>query len=881
MLFSLAHLLIITLSHLHYLTTMKTVHILILRIAVFFLLLSTLQKGIAQGNPTVIEAGVSEKLARDRKEQLKNVQYELRMQIPAVKSAPIPASEIISFDIVKNDKPVLIDFKEDPSHLKSISVNQKPAQINFQNEHIVIGAELLKPGMNSIAIEFIAGDLSLNRNDDYLYTLLVPDRARTVFPCFDQPDIKAVFKLSLTLPKNWLALSNAPLQDSLIATNDKTYNYSPSDKISTYLFSFAAGRFDRITKTVAGRKMNFFHRETDTSKIRLSVDSIFRIHGEALKFLESYTQIPFPFKKFDFIAIPDFQYGGMEHVGAIQYRAASLFLDAGATRDQENGRSSLIAHETSHMWFGDLVTMQWFNDVWMKEVFANFMADKITQGNQSNAAYDLKFLIDHYPAAYGVDRTAGANPIRQNLENLQDAGSLYGNIIYHKAPIMMRQLERLMGKDAFRDGLRVYLKKYQSANASWPDLIQILDAQTPADLQVWNKAWVNEAGRPVINYSMQEKDQHIARFTLNSTTENGLPYLLPQFFDISLVYPDRAEQVTINMNQQNMPVKQLEGKALPSYIIFNSTGQGYGLFPLDFPSLSSLTNIKDPVVRASVYINAYENMLSGNAVTPPDLLAFYQNILSKEPEELNLGLITRYVTDIFWRLIPASQRINSAVFLENQLWQTMQTEANANKKKILFRAFQNIGLSNDAKQRLYSIWKDQKPPLGVKLTEDDYTSLACTLALKEYHADSILIQQLTRITNPDRKKRLEFLMPSLSSSVAVRDAFFALLKDEKNREKESWVISALEYLHHPLRATTSVKYLGQTLDLLQEIQLTGDIFFPYSWLQSSFGSYQDAQAASIVNKFLEDHPQYNPKLKAKILQATDALLRAQKLVSGK
>jgi aminopeptidase N len=272
-------------------------------------------------------------------------------------------------------------------------------------------------------------------------------------------------------------------------------------------------------------------------------------------------------------------------------------------------------------------------------------------------------------------------------------------------------------------------------------------------------------------------------------------------------------------------------------------------------------------------------MLSGNSVTPPDLLAFYQNILSKESEELNLGLITRYLTDIFWRLIPASERKNSAVFLENQLWQAMQTEANANKKKILFRAFQSVGLSADARERLYSIWKNQRPPVGVKLTEDDYTSLACTLALKEYHADSILIQQLSRITNPDRKKRLEFLMPSLSPNVAVRNAFFASLKDERNREKESWVITALEYLHHPLRASTSVRYLPQTLDLLQEIQLTGDIFFPYSWLQSSFGSYQDSQAASIVNKFLDEHPQYNPKLKAKIQQATDPLFRAQKLVA--
>ena len=172
----------------------------------------------------------------------------------------------------------------------------------------------------------------------------------------------------------------------------------------------------------------------------------------------------------------------MEHVGAIDYKASTLFLDEGATQDQTLARASLVAHETAHMWFGDLVTMQWFDDVWMKEVFANFMADKITQvSGQKTQITTSSSSLDHYPAAYGIDRTAGANPIRQPLANLQNAGSLYGNIIYHKAPIMMRQLERLMGLDAFQQGLQEYLKTYAHGNATWPDLIKILDARTPAD----------------------------------------------------------------------------------------------------------------------------------------------------------------------------------------------------------------------------------------------------------------------------------------------------------------------------------------------------------------------------------------------------------------
>ena len=173
--------------------------------------------------------------------------------------------------------------------------------------------------------------------------------------------------------------------------------------------------------------------------------------------------------------LPAFQFGGMEHAGAIFYNAPSLFLDKTATQNQHLSRASLIAHETAHMWFGDLVTMKWFDDVWLKEVFANFMAAKIVNPTFPDIDHELRFFLQHYPPAYDVDRTAGANPIRQTLDNLKDAGSLYGPIIYQKAPIVMRQLEQMLGPDELRDGLREYLARFAFSNATWTDLIEILD----------------------------------------------------------------------------------------------------------------------------------------------------------------------------------------------------------------------------------------------------------------------------------------------------------------------------------------------------------------------------------------------------------------------
>ncbi|WP_317191189.1 M1 family aminopeptidase [Hymenobacter sp. BT523] len=824
-----------------------------------------------------VEKGVSEALATARKWNISHVAYGLRLSIPAQKAEPIAAEETVSFTLRDNLDPVQLDFKAPTANLHGLTVNGQPVAIDHRNEHLVLPAAALKVGRNVAEISFTAGEQSLNRNADYLYTLLVPDRARTVFPVFDQPDLKATFALALTVPADWQAVANAPVRDSASSGATKRYTFAASDSISTYLFSFAAGKFARLNRTLSGRPMSFLHRETDPARLRLSLGPIFQLHADALQFMEQYTGIEYPFQKFDFVAIPDFQYGGMEHVGAIDYKASTLFLDEGATQDQVLARSNFVSHETAHMWFGDLVTMQWFNDVWMKEVFANFMADKITQVAVKNSNCDLKFVIDHYPAAYGIDRTAGANPIRQPLANLQDAGSLYGNIIYHKAPIMMRQLERLMGPEAFRAGLQEYLRQYAHGNATWPDLIAILDARTPADLQAWNQVWVNQPGRPVFSYRISGGHDQRYGLYVTQTAEDGSDRLWPQEFEV-LVESASGEQQQLSVKMDG-PEKGIRIPFLPKRIVFNSTGVGYGVFPVAPALLPGLTEIKSPVARAATYVNLYENMLRGEGAKPLELLKTYRQALTREPEELNLKLLTGQASAIFWQFLSSAQRLAVGPGLEANLWAAMQKNPAPNSKKQLFKTYQSVALTKAAQTRLYGIWQTEKAPAGVKLTEDDYTELALALAVRDYPAAApILPAQLARIKNEDRRLRLQYLMPALASDEATRDAFFATLKDKKGREKEAWVTSALGYLHHPLRQATSEKYLPASLDLLEEIQLTGDIFFPYSWLQATLGSYQTASAAATVRTFLAAHPDYNPKLRAKLLQATDDLFRAEKLV---
>ena len=280
--------------------------------------------------PAVLtEAGVSLEMARSRADRLRGIHYKLQFDIPADEQVPIEASATISFELASNHAAIQLDFRQDPASIHSLNVNGTVTDIVFENEHIVLPASLLRQGHNEVALSFVAGDSSLNRNPDFLYTLFVPDRARTAFPLFDQPDLKARYELTLVIPAQWRALANAPLVQTNERGDGRTeHRFAPTEPISSYLFSFVTGEFSSITRQVQGRSMTMLHRETDAAKVARNVDEIFEQHGQSLAWLEDYTGIDYPFEKFDFVLIPDFPYGGMEHVGAIQYRASALLLDS-------------------------------------------------------------------------------------------------------------------------------------------------------------------------------------------------------------------------------------------------------------------------------------------------------------------------------------------------------------------------------------------------------------------------------------------------------------------------------------------------------------------------------------------------------------------------
>jgi len=823
------------------------------------------------------DPGISLELAQFRKEQVADIHYKLSFEIPTEKSAPIPSHLTLEVEISDLSHPVILDFHEESSHLSFLTVNGNETEIIHQDQHLIIPIESLTKGSNSIDIDFLAGELSLNRNEDFLYTLLVPDRASTLFPCFDQPNLKANYTLTIKAPKDWKVLAGAPEVSSEENGESVTHSFAKSDLMSTYLFSFVAGKFE-VAKSASDFPQTMLYRETNPDKIAASIPEIFTLHQKAKEFLEVYTAYPFPFQKLDFATIPIFQYGGMEHVGAIQYREASLFLDENATDSELLSRTKLIGHETAHMWFGDLVTMEWFEDVWMKEVFANFMAGKLVNPTYPEINHELSFLTNHYPSAYGEDRTQGTNPIRQKLANLKDAGSLYGSIIYDKAPIMMRQLETAMGEDAFQKGIQKYIKTYANANANWNDLVRLLDENTEMDLQQWSEVWVNQSGRPILSHKIEfAEDGTINSFVISQKAEDGSDKIWPQLFDITFFYPSENKTFSVALNDKTLDLTEAIGAKQPSAILYNSNGLGYGIFPLDKESLLKISSLSDEVMRGQSYINLFENTLAGN-IKPIVAFETFQKGIASENNEILARLISSELSTIFWNYLTEDQRKKVLPDLENQLWNQLQQDLSTNLKKSIFSLYSGMAYSQIGQDQLYNVWKKDIEIADLKLNPDNFTSLAMTLAVYGHpKSDGILTEERTRISNPDKLARFDFLLPALSQKEEDRDTVFESFRDAGNREKESWVLSASGYIHHPLRQASAVKHLPLALALLEDIQKTGDIFFPKRWASVTAGQYTSKEAAKIVSGFLNANPDYNPILKNKILQATDDLMRVQSI----
>jgi aminopeptidase N len=282
--------------------------------------------------------------------------------------------------------------------------------------------------------------------------------------------------------------------------------------------------------------------------------------------------------------------------------------------------------------------------------------------------------------------------------------------------------------------------------------------------------------------------------------------------------------------------------------------------------------------RGIAWLNLWEDMLYGFS-SPNDLIQLAIRALETETDILNIQRILERLNDIFWHYLLDSQRQEIVLKLETALKTHLDSAETVSLKSSFFHALRSVTLTDGGISWLKNVWMKSDSITGLKFSERDYMYMATELALRgKSETADILNTQLERIENPDRKARFKFVMPALSNDELIRDTFFENLKKEQNRAREPWVQQAVGYLHHPLRARSAQKYIRPSLEILEEIQKTGDIFFPSRFINATLAGHHSLSSVEIVNRFLEEHPDYSPKLKLKIFQASDRMFRASKIL---
>ena len=364
--------------------------------------------------------------------------------------------------------------------------------------------------------------------NEYLYTLFVPMDAEMAFPCFDQPDIKGRFTLEVTAPGEWTVISNTPpatparhfttipLPEGSPTSVDvnklprvelQEIKFAETKPISTYLFAFAAGPFAKVNDKPG--LPGLYVRKSKLEKAQSEAEQVQQVTADGIKYLSKYFEQPFPFPKYDMVMLPGFAYGGMEHAGATFVREESILFRQAPTHSDRLNRDILLLHELTHQWFGDLTTMRWFDDLWLKEGFAQYMAYHALDALKPDEHVWKRFYQAIKPAAYAIDETQGTTPIYQNIPNLKDAKSAYGAIVYSKAPGVIKQLAYVLGDDKFRDGLRLYLREHAYANAEWADLVGALEKVSGQTLAPWADAYIKRRGMPQVDVDQSDGDHPI------------------------------------------------------------------------------------------------------------------------------------------------------------------------------------------------------------------------------------------------------------------------------------------------------------------------------------------------------------------------------------
>jgi len=824
--------------------------------------------------------GIPRELARERAAVISGVRY--RLSFVLTPQAPTTsATAEIRFKL-RSVSSLLLDFRDGIIH--KISLNDSPIPVKMENGHIELPAARLRVGDNTVRVQFAAqvapAGKAITRYEDrddhteYIYTLFVPMDASMAFPCFDQPNLKGRFKLQVTAPENWMIISNTAVENAAaLADGQRRTTFGETQPISTYLFAFAAGPFRKLSGSAGSPGL--YVRQSKFKSAQAEAPEVQQIAAQGISYLSNFFAQPFPFSKYDMVLIPGFAYGGMEHAGATFLREESVLFRVAPTHTDQLGRDILVLHELTHQWFGDLVTMRWFDDLWLKEGFAQYMAYQALAALKPNENIWKRFYEATKPAAYTIDSTDGTTPIYQDIPNLMDAKSAYGAIVYDKAPGVLKQLAFVLGPEAFRDGLRGYLREHAYANADWSDLVHSFEAVSGRPLDQWGAMWIRHRGMPQVDVTWSCDGNRLSRLSLSQKDVLGTAGIWPITTQILLDYGENNPvRMRAQLNQRTMEVPDDASRPCPRFVFANDQDYAYGRFLIDARSQESVMNqlgATPDVFRRTLFWGSLWESVRRADLPPRTYIALAEKFLQAETDEsLAQGILSHAITALH-RYVSDDTRRQFVPVLEAAAANQMAQSPDQGLRIVWFRGLLRLAETPAGLAKLKALLNGQLSVPGVELRPLDRWSIVTALiALGDPEADAALHDE-QRLDHSGDAQEYAYVAEAARPNSGSKQKYFEDYLHDSSRP-EDWIEQSLAAFNYWNQSALTEPYLQGALEALSQIKRDRKIFFLVDWLDAFLGGQQSPTAQAGVHRFLKT-ANVDEDLQLKILQVVDELDR--------
>jgi aminopeptidase N len=816
------------------------------------------------------EKGVSLALAQWRAKHYRDIRYALDLKL-AEGAQHVTGVLELSVRLPKKPVDLILDWRGE--EIRNLSVNGKPASPVVRNEHLVVAAKALQPGINKLKLEFdspvgVSGAPVTRYRDredggEYLYTLLVPADASAMFPCFDQPDLKARFRLQLEHPEKWISVSNSKAESE---APGKT-RFAETEPISTYLFAFAAGPFEILT--APAEEVRLFVRRSRAGRAKEHAAEVLRLNRASMDWFAQWFGHRFPFAKYDLVLLPEFPYGGMEHAGATFLNEERVVFPAQPSAADLLRRAQLIFHETSHQWFGDLVTMRWFDDLWLKEGFANFMAAKATEAlapefDAWSAFHALK------TSAVRTDATQGTTAIRYPLPNLADAKSAYGAIVYSKGPAVLRQAEYFLGEAVFKRAVRDFVKRHAYGAADWKDLVRAFERASGRKLQGWGRTWVERRGMATVR--VRREPQGLRLEQNDSLGEGGV---WPMRLRVAALADGKSREADVMLAGRSARLPKLEGAVL----FPNAGDHGYGRFLLDPESAQAALDpgfeAPDTLLQAQLAEALWESVRDA-ALAPERYIGYLLQRLPRTADDITLSGLLGRLEVAFRRYLSDPQRGRLAPAIERALLAEGALAARTQSRRlILLRSYAGLAWSDEGLRALKRLLDGELQVPGLALASRDRFRLIERLLVRgDAEAPRRLAEQAAADRSDDGR-RYAYAAGAAAGDAGTKRVLFQAFLDDPSLS-EGWIEAALWPLNAPEHAALTAPLLAAALQRLPELKRRHKIFFVNNWLAAFIGGQVSPQALAQVQAEMRTS-RFDPDLRLKLLEAVDGLERAVRI----